>query len=194
VDKSALWKHRRIAVSAALVPLVAGAVLLATTAEARNQPAPDATERAANLAQHAVTARDFSFAPNQLINLVNDPATVVVTNSGAAPHTFTIQGLVDSGSIAPGQSRTVQFTPTTAGDLTFFCTIHGQNVMNGRISIMNPATNPVQPSQQQPAPQQPQTVPQQPQQTSPAPPPPPRPVIMQPPSTGDAGLLALQTD
>jgi plastocyanin len=181
------WKQRYLAIPAALTALAAGAVLLATAAQAQDSAPPDTGQATSALAQHAVTARDFSFTPNQLINMVNDPMTVTVTNSGAAPHTFTISGVVDSGSIAPGQSRQVQFTPVQAGDITFFCTIHGQNVMSGRISVMNPATNPVQPSQQPPAPQQPQQVPQQ----QPPAPPPPRPLIMQPPSTGDGGLLPL---
>jgi len=176
------WKLRLAALSVLLAALVAG---IAGTVEARNTGPPDTTPATSNLASFQVQVRDFSFSPNTLTTVANDPVTITVTNSGPAAHTFTIAGVADSGSIAAGQTRNVQFTPTRAGDLTFFCTIHGQAVMSGRISVMNPATNPVQPSQQQPA---------QPPVQQPAPPAPRPQVVMQPPSTGDAGLLTIEAE
>lgn len=176
-----LTTPRRIAATAALAALLAGGWLLAGNAEARHT-APPAPQAVTSQAQQAVTVRDFSFTPNAFSAPRGEVLMVTVTNSGPAPHTFTISGVVDSGSIAPGTSRTVQFTPAQAGSLTFFCTIHGQNVMSGQISVTNPPTSPAQPPQQA-APPPPV---QQPAQQQPAPP--PRPLVMQPPSTGDAGL------
>jgi plastocyanin len=170
--------------AAVLAVLAAGGLFLAAGAEAQHDPQP-VQPGTSNLAAHQVQVRDFSYSPNTLTNMVNDPITITVTNAGPAPHTFTISGVADSGSIPAGQTRTVQFTPTQAGTLTFFCTIHGQGTMSGRISVTAPATSPAQPPAQQPPAQQP------PAQQPPAP---PRPVTMQPPSTGDAGLLSLTTD
>ena len=177
------WKLRLVAMSVLLAGLVAG---IAGTVEARNNGPPQTGPATSNLATFQVQVRDFSYSPNTLTATVNDPVTVTVTNAGPAAHTFTIAGVADSGSIPAGQTRNVQFTPSRAGDLTFFCTIHGQATMSGRISVTAAATSPAQPSQQQPA--QPPSV-QQPPAQQPAPP--PRPVVMQPPSTGDAGLLSL---
>jgi plastocyanin len=178
-----LTTPRTIAAIAAGAAILAAGWLLTGSAEARRNP-PAPAQPITSQAQQAVTVRDFSFTPNSFSAPRGEALMVTVTNSGPAPHTFTISGVVDSGSIPPGTSRTVQFTPAQAGNLTFFCTIHGQNVMSGQISVMNPATSPAQPSQQQPAP--PPAVQQQPQQQPAAPP--PRPLVMQPPSTGDAGL------
>jgi plastocyanin len=82
-----------------------------------------------------VTAVDFSYSPTQLTAQVGQPVTVNFVNNGQAPHTFTITGVADSGSVAAGQSRTVTFTPASAGTLQFFCTIHGASVMSGTITV-----------------------------------------------------------
>jgi plastocyanin len=82
-----------------------------------------------------VTAVDFSYSPTQLTAQVGQHMTVNFVNNGQAPHTFTITGVADSGSVAAGQSRTVTFTPASAGTLQFFCTIHGASVMSGTITV-----------------------------------------------------------
>jgi plastocyanin len=183
-----LMKCRVVLAPALFVTLALG---LASTVEARINPAPNSTRAASNLAAHQVQMAEFSYTPNSLTNNVNDPATVTVTNTGREAHTFTINGVVDSGSIAAGQSRAVQFTPTQAGMLTFYCTIHGLNVMSGRMNVVAAATSPAQPTQQPAQPQAQQPPVQQPAAQQPAPPP-PRPLMpVQPPSTGDAGLLSI---
>jgi len=186
--------YRIGALSAALVAVAAGAFLASAGAEARHG-APEAGPAAtSNLAAHQIQVRDFAYSPAAITNQVNDPITITVTNAGPAAHTFTITGLADSGSIPAGQTRTVQFTPTQAGDLTFFCTIHGQAVMSGRITVTGAATSSAPPAQQQPAqpPAQPPAVQQQPVQQPPV----QQPAVVQPrpPSTGDAGLLPLLAD
>ena len=182
------WKYQ-VGALGALALLAAAGLFVAGSVEARQDPAPQtagATETTQQPVQ-AVQVRDFSYSPAQLSTIVGQPLTINVTNAGPAPHTFTISGVADSGSIAAGQSRSVQLTPSQAGNLIYYCTIHGQGAMSGTLSVMSAATNPAQPSQQQP--QQPQQVPSQP---PPAQQPPRQ--IMQPPSTGDGGLLALRGD
>jgi plastocyanin len=37
--------------------------------------------------------------------------------------------------VEKGQSKSVSFTPTQAGSLTFFCTVHGQAAMSGTLTV-----------------------------------------------------------
>jgi plastocyanin len=192
VQLLARWKYQIGALSAFAL-LSAVGLFQAGNVEARNDPAQQTATGADTTQQpvQAVQVRDFSYTPMQLSTIAGQPLTINVTNAGPTAHTFTISGVTDSGSIPSGQSRSVQLTPGQAGTLTFYCTIHGQASMSGTLSVMTPATNPVQP--QQTAPQQPAQPPpaQQPQQVAPQQP--PR-QVMQPPSTGDAGLLGLRND
>ena len=145
-------------------------------------PAAEAS-RALTTATQQVQARDFSYSPASFSTPAGEALTVTVTNAGPSPHTFTISGVTDTGSIAPGATRTAQFTPSQAGTLRFFCTIHGQDVMSGVITVQaaaapaQPAQPPATAPQTAPQPQGPATQPQQP--------------AMRPPSTGDGGLLTL---
>jgi len=116
----------------------------AAAAQATSAPAGGATN---------VTIADFSFTPGQLQARVGQPVRLNVTNGGQSPHTFTIQGVADSGRLNGGESKVVEFTPTQAGQLTFFCTIHGQGTMSGRITVAGAsgALPPDAPSGGQPA-------------------------------------------
>jgi plastocyanin len=78
---------------------------------------------------------DLAFKPDSLSATAGKELTLHLKNSGAQPHTFTITGVVDSQRIEPGQSKTVSFTPGQAGTLTFFCTVHGQGTMSGKLSV-----------------------------------------------------------
>ncbi len=139
----------------------------------------------ADAATQAMTVRNFSFSPATFSAAVGETVTVNVTNSGPSAHTFTINGVTDSGQIAPGTTKTVQFTPTQAGTLVFYCTIHGQAVMSGQLTVTAAAA---------PAAPAPQTAPAAPpaaRPQSPAPSAPPAalpPLVMRPPATGDGGL------
>lgn len=78
---------------------------------------------------------DFGYEPETLSASAGDEVTLELTNSGEQPHTFTIDGVVDSMEIAAGESGTVTFTPSEAGTLTFFCTIHGAGTMSGELTV-----------------------------------------------------------
>ena len=69
--------------SAALAVLAAGGLVLAGGAEARHDP-QEAQVTTSNLAAHQVQVRDFSYSPNAITNMVNDPITITVTNAGPA--------------------------------------------------------------------------------------------------------------
>ncbi len=103
--------------------------------------APSATRPAATAAPsgsgsaNSISIADFSFTPARFNATAGQQVSLNVTNNGQFPHTFTITGLVDSGTIAPGQSKTVTFTPTAAGNLIYFCMIHGQATMSGQLMV-----------------------------------------------------------
>jgi plastocyanin len=86
--------------------------------------------------ENTITMADFSYMPARINSRAGQPVQLTVTNSGQLPHTFTIANLVDSGTIAAGDTRTVTFTPAAAGTLTYFCTIHGAAVMSGQITVV----------------------------------------------------------
>jgi len=179
------FRHRRASRVLFLILAVTSlstAWLLTSSAEAKEKPGASTASPAT--ASQAVQVMNFSYSPANFTAPAGEALTVTVTNSGPAPHTFTITGLTDSGQIAAGTTKTVTFTPTQAGSLTFFCTIHGQNVMSGRITVQG------------------STAPAQAPTTTTAPPPAPRPNTaplpvapqvpantMRPPGTGDGGLL-----
>jgi plastocyanin len=105
---------------------------------------------AAEAGPTAVTMADFSYAPATISARVGQQVALNVTNAGALPHTFTIDNVVDSGTISAGQNRTVQFTPTQAGSLTFYCTIHGRATMSGTVNVTAGGAQ-SQPQESQPA-------------------------------------------
>ncbi len=110
----------------------------ATTAPPTTAPAASPTTQAAagaGGASLAVSIADFNFSPAALTARVGQAITLNVSNGGQFPHTFTITGVADSGTLSAGTSKPVTFTPSQAGTLTFFCMIHGQATMSGTITV-----------------------------------------------------------
>lgn len=83
----------------------------------------------------AVASIDFGYQPATITATSGTEVTVEFANQGERPHTFTIDGLVDSGNIAGGESTTVTFTPAQAGELMFYCTVHGAEMMSGTVDV-----------------------------------------------------------
>jgi len=99
------------------------------------QPAPAAPAAPAASATQSVRAVDFAFQPNAFAARAGQTVAVTVSNGGAAQHTFTIDGMADTGLLNPGQSMTVQLTPAQAGNLLFYCRVHGASVMSGQVTV-----------------------------------------------------------
>ena len=83
----------------------------------------------------AMTIANFIYAPAALTARAGQPLTISITNSDTAPHTFTIDGVVDSGRIEGAGRGSAQFTPSQAGTLSFYCTIHGRERMSGTLTV-----------------------------------------------------------
>jgi plastocyanin len=110
-------------------PVATSAPTTAPTATAAAQP----TSAAGGPQQ--VNIADFSYAPNTLTAQAGQPVNLNVRNQGALPHTFTITGVVDSSTLQAGAQAAVNFTPSQAGTLTYFCTVHGQATMSGTLTV-----------------------------------------------------------
>ena len=96
--------------------------------------APTAAPTAAPVVLN-VSTMDNSFSPGTASARAGQKVTVNVKNDGQRPHSFTIDGVVDTGRLNAGESKTVEFTPSSAGSLAFYCTIHSAAVMSGTINV-----------------------------------------------------------
>jgi plastocyanin len=79
----------------------------------------------------------LGFNSNSLSAKIGQPVTVNVSNTAGVPHTFSIDGVTgaDTGTIGPGTTKSITFTPTAEGSLTFYCKIHGANAMKGTLTV-----------------------------------------------------------
>jgi plastocyanin len=84
-----------------------------------------------------VEAKDFRYQPNTLKGTVNHQVTVGFTNQGSVEHTFTISSadVAVDVDLKPGESRSVIFVPTAAGQLQFLCKFHGNSGMRGTVDV-----------------------------------------------------------
>ena len=83
----------------------------------------------------------FTYNPTTLSAQVGQAVNVTLENGGALDHTFLIDELaVNSGTVSPGQSGTISFTPSKAGTYTFYCNIagHKEGGMVGTLTVTEP--------------------------------------------------------
>ena len=71
-----------------------------------------------------VEMKDFAYVPT--CASVPTGSTLTLQNSGAAPHTFTIQGSEDTADVAAGETGTLDITNLSAGTYEVICTYHPQ--------------------------------------------------------------------
>ena len=79
-----------------------------------------------------VIVKDFAFQPKTVTIRVGD--TVTWANVDTASHTVTSNGNWDTGSFAPGMSRSITFG--TAGTYQYFCNLH--SIMFGTVVVLAP--------------------------------------------------------
>ena len=129
---------RRILATIAGIALVISACSSsgASTAPAASVAAPAASAAGAACAPAsgsgtvAVSVKDFAFDPATITAKVGD--TVTFSNTGAAPHTATLDaGGCTTPTIQPGSSSGLTFS--AAGSYPFHCTIHPG--MKGTITV-----------------------------------------------------------
>ena len=119
-----------------------GSPAAAPTSPAAAAPAPTQPSAAPAPAAMSVTIADFSYSPNAVTLRAGQPVSFNITNSGQFPHTFTIDGVADSQSMAAGLSRSLPATFAQPGTFTFYCTVHGRARMSGTITVSTTAQGP----------------------------------------------------
>jgi plastocyanin len=77
-------------------------------------------------------AADFSFSPDTISGPAGSTVTVEFSNTGEAPHDFTLEGSERSRELGPGESETFDMT-LPADEIEFFCSIHPDQ-MRGTIT------------------------------------------------------------
>jgi len=85
-----------------------------------------------------VVATDFKFTPNEFSVKKGEDIHLTFKNDGNMPHTFVIDGVVDSGLVAPGESKLVEFdAPATAGEYQYYCSVigHKESGMTGTLNV-----------------------------------------------------------
>ena len=121
-----------------LLPLVLAA-LIACSSDAsptgaeqpEDDPNPNPTQPPAST---TVSVQDNLFSPaNAVVRRVSGSARVAWQWSGAEDHTVTFD---EGGPNSPAQSTgTFERTFTSAGSFTYYCTVHGRNLMSGTVTV-----------------------------------------------------------
>lgn len=115
--------------SALLLPLLAAACSDDEEAVENNTaPVPEAETV-------EIVAKDFSFTPAKFQVDAGGTFEVALNNSGAVPHTFTIDELDVDVEANVGEEMTVSVTPSSAGEFTYYCRFHRAQGMQGRITV-----------------------------------------------------------
>jgi len=83
-----------------------------------------------------VTISNFSYAPNPITVRAGQQLTLNVANQDSFPHTLSFTGGGGTGQISGGGRGTATFTRPAAGQVQFFCEIHGAARMSGTITIL----------------------------------------------------------
>jgi len=76
-------------------------------------------------------ASDFAFMPDVLTGTGGDAITLTVTNAGSVSHTFTSEGLSIDETVAPGESKVIEFAFPDA-ETAFICKFH-ESQMTGAL-------------------------------------------------------------
>src|SRR5687768_8489503 len=97
------------------------------------QEEPAAEEEVAS--ELTLETRDFSFAPKALTGEPGQEATIMVSNTGEAPHTFTIKDLDIDEELQPGDETQVTVTFPDSGSVKFICRFHVGGGMEGALTV-----------------------------------------------------------
>ena len=111
-----------------------------TAPEAQPEPVEEETTEEASDAldvtgesEIAMSIGDFFFEPVSLQGEAGQELTLIISNEGQAPHTFTSDDLGVDESVKPGKQATVTLTFPESGSAEFHCEIHPD--MTGSIEV-----------------------------------------------------------
>lgn len=85
-----------------------------------------------------VSGTDFAFTPTSITVKKGEKVKIVFKNNGKFPHNLTVDELrVETKTINPGQTDTVELTADKTGSFTMYCSVdaHRQKGMEGTVVI-----------------------------------------------------------
>ena len=85
-----------------------------------------------------VIGAEYSFSPNTISLVKGEKVALTFKNMGRMPHNLVIDELgISTKTIQPGQSDTVEFTPSEVGIFAFYCSIsnHRSMGMEGSLEV-----------------------------------------------------------
>jgi plastocyanin len=94
-----------------------------------------------------VTATDFAFDASELSASAGGTLTIHLVNDGAAPHSFTIDGVIEVEADGGAEATSDSFT-VPEGDVMFYCKYHPTQ-MQGTLAVEGDSAR-SEPEQQQP--------------------------------------------
>jgi plastocyanin len=85
-----------------------------------------------------VEASEFAFSAVPTWQ-AGQPVSLTLTNTGKMPHDFVIDEIAGARTeiIQPGETTTIEFTPTAAGTFTYYCSVgnHRAQGMEGTVTV-----------------------------------------------------------
>lgn len=115
-----------------------------TTTQTNTNTSPAATASSENTVSETgqtftVEGKEFSFSPATLVVSAGQLVSITFTNTGKMPHDFVIDEISGAKTkiLQAGESETIQFTPTTAGTFTYYCSVgsHRAQGMEGTLTV-----------------------------------------------------------
>jgi plastocyanin len=85
-----------------------------------------------------VVGTEFSFNPSSITLSAGERVKIIFKNQGKAPHNLVIQGLgIGTRTIFGGQTDTIEFTASSSGTYTFYCSVPGHRSagMEGKLEV-----------------------------------------------------------
>lgn len=92
----------------------------------------------AGVTEISVNGTEFSFSPASINVKASEKVKITFKNNGRAPHNLVIEGLnIGTKTISGGQIDIVEFTASSSGTYTFFCSIPGHRAsgMEGSLKV-----------------------------------------------------------
>jgi plastocyanin len=83
----------------------------------------------------SIDLQNFSFKPTYIQIDPGAKITVNLKNTGAAPHTFTVEGTDVNTELQPGKSGTATVTAPKTGVVAFSCNFHKSGGMQGAFVV-----------------------------------------------------------
>ena len=102
---------------------------------ADRSPTPGELQGSANTNVVTLAAADFAFKPSSFEASSGQAVNISFTNTGNSIHNFSSKDFDVDRDLPAGETATVSFTPTKAGEFEFFCKYHAGRKMTGRFTV-----------------------------------------------------------